>query len=217
MKKLAIGCLIAAGVLVVLALVAATAGYFLVYRPTLSALTYVSGAERLETRLTNRSPYEPPASGDLTEEQVARFLQVEERVQTGVGGRMAVFAEQHSQLERAAEGKRGPTRRQVHAALGTIGPVYLKAKSAQIDALNAANFSRAKYEWVRAQVYPAAGLPLARLDLRALMATEDVDFEEIIGLMRSPADQAVSEHNRALVERHLPRLKDWLALAFFDL
>jgi hypothetical protein len=191
----------------------ATWGYFRFYKPLLSANTYVGGAQRLETIIANKSAYDPPGSGELTADQVARFVAVEERVQARIGDRRLAFTTQYDVLRQIGG---GPTSRVVRRGLGEIGGVYLQAKEAQYRALNETGFSKAEYEWVRRQVYTAAGLPVAQLDLPQILV-DPGNLEKIIEIDRASIDGAAASRNRPLVERHLAKLNDWLALAFFDL
>jgi hypothetical protein len=205
--------LIVAAVLFLAAVGAVTAGYFMFYKPLLSANTYVGGARRLESIIANKSPYDPPGSGELTDDQVARFVTVEERVQRTVGSRIATFRTQYEVLTQTPD---GPTSRTVRRAMGEIGGVYLQAKETQYRALNEASFSKAEYEWVRQQVYAAAGLPFTHLDLPEILA-DPGNLEEVIPIERAPAGAVAAGRNQHLVEPHAARLKDWLLLAFFDL
>lgn len=218
MKRLLTWCLVGLGILGVLVVIALTAGYLLLYRPYIAPLGYVASGARLEERLTNRSRYVPPAGGRVSEEQVTRFVHVEERIEAVVGSRIEFVRTGYDELLRAAaDGARGPTRREAHRALGAIGPVFMRAKSAQIDALNEMGFSKAEYQWVRSQVYAEAGLTLSRLDLEAILSPDDQRFEQIISVRTTRPDDIVRQPDAQLVERYLPKLKEWLALAFFDL
>jgi hypothetical protein len=73
-----------------------------------------------------------------------------------------------------------------------------------------------RYEWVRQQVYAAADLPFARLDLQDLLV-DPGDLERLIRIDRPLRDGAAADLNRQLVNDHLTRLKEWIPLAFFDL
>ena len=205
--------LVVAAVLFVAAVGAVAAGYFMFYKPLLSANTYVVGARRLESIIADKSPYDPPGSGELTDDQVARFVTVEERIQKTVGARMATFRAQYEVLTQIPD---GPTSRTVRHAMGEIGGVYLQAKETQYKALNEVGFSKAEYEWVRQQAYAAAGLPFAHLDLPQIL-TDPANLEEVIPIERAPASAVVAGRNRHFVDQHAARLKDWLVLAFFDL
>lgn len=65
-------------------------------------------------------------------------------------------------------------------------------------------------------MYAAADLPFARLDLENLLV-DPGDLERLIRIDRPLRDGAAADVNRPLVTDHLARLKDWLALAYFDL
>jgi hypothetical protein len=213
MKKWMTGLLIVVATLVVLALAGLTAGYYKFYKPLLSANTSVAGAKKLERLIAETSAYEPPDTGALTADQVARFVSVMEGVEQRLGSRVATF---HAQKEALGGIAGSPTSRAVRGALGEIGGVYLQAKETQYRALNDVKFSKTEYEWVRQQVYAAADLPFARLDLQDLLV-DPGDLERLIRIDRPLRDGAAADLNRPLVNDHRARLKDWLALAFFDL
>jgi hypothetical protein len=213
MKKWMTGLLVVFAIFVVLALAGLTAGYYKFYKPLLSANTSVGGAKQLERLIADTSAYQPPDSGALTADQVACFVSVMERVEQRVGSRGATFRAQHEALGHVAG---SPTSRAVRGALGEIGGVYLQAKETQYRALNDVKFSKTEYEWVRQQVYAAADLPFARLDLQDLLV-DPGDLERLIRIDRPLRDWAAADLNRQLVNDHLTRLKEWIPLAFFDL
>jgi hypothetical protein len=117
MKKWAIGLLVAFVALVVVAVGVLTFAYYRFYKPLLSANTYVGGAQRLENLIVNKAPFTPPGARDLTEDQVARFVTVEEKVQGRIGARIADFRRQYEALAQATG---DPTSRVVRAAMGEI-------------------------------------------------------------------------------------------------
>jgi hypothetical protein len=100
-------------------------------------------------------------------------------------------------------------------ALAKIGPIYVKAKQAQIEAMNRANFSREEYLWVRRQVFDSAGLVLDELDLNGLR-TAAQDKRDVVDIKTIPAEPKATT-NTVLVSGRRPQLESWLALAFFDL
>jgi hypothetical protein len=208
-RKWAIAVLVVVGLLVVGVVATGAVFYFRFYKPLMSANTYVIGSQRLEHLITNQSPYDATADRVLTDDQVQRFVSVEERVEERIGRRMATFRTQYEVLNSRAG---GPTSRVVRAAMGEIGGVYLQAKETQYRALNAAGFSKAEYEWVRERVYVSAGLPFAHLDLPQILVNPG-DLEEVIDIERSSADAATNPSTRQRVEQ----LKKWLVLVFFDL
>ena len=87
MKKLAIGC----GVAVLVVGIAAAAVSYYVYRQVAGTLTQfaeLSQVPDLERTVTNRAPFSPPASEELTESQIEKLVQVQSEVRRRLGERM---------------------------------------------------------------------------------------------------------------------------------
>jgi hypothetical protein len=97
-----------------------------------------------------------------------------------------------------------------------IGPVYLKAKQAKVEAMNRAGFSRDEYRWVRRQVLAAAGLSLSELDLEG-MRTAAQERRDKVDVKTSSPEPVTTTANEALVASRRAQLESWLALAFFGL
>lgn len=216
-KQVAIAILALAGVLVLVLVVAGTYGYQRFYAPLVRPLMFVTAAGRLEQGLRNTSPFQVPESGALTPEQWTRYCDVEEAVETVVGPAMGVMAKQREALASNASQQSGevPLMTAI-AAFREIGPVYLKAKQAQIDALNKAGFSMDEYRWVRRQVLLGAGLPLAELDLDG-MKTAAQEKRAGVEVKTTAPEPTAAATNGALVSPRRAQLESWLALAFFDL
>ena len=176
MKKLLAGCLV---VVVLLMVVAGVAAYFLyrAARPVYdNARQMVEGASQLadavatEEKLVNTSAYAGPANGELTAGQVERFLRVQAHVKRTLGERAEAFKEKYKELAttRPDGTEVPPSLSQLLAGLSDMSKVYLDARRAQVDALNAEKFSREEFSWVRLRVYQAAGIEAAGYDPREL-------------------------------------------------
>ncbi len=221
MKKFLVGCLV---VIVLCAIALGVGGYFL-YRaasPVIdNARNYLQGLtelSKLEREIKNQSPYSEPASGELTEVQVQRFVRVQDSVRAALGQRMTEIEEQYKHLKPNSEGGRDPSITEVIAGLSDVGNAFMQARRFQVNALNAEGFSQAEYSWVRDRVFQAAGIEVANIvDLRKVEeAIKKGTGVEDIGVDRLPRS-TVPEKNRALVKPHMSKLDDWLPLAFFGL
>jgi len=214
MKKTGVALLIAGGVLLLALGGAATVFYVRVYRPIGSPLMAMAGGKTLEERrLQNHAEFLPPASGQLTAEQTTRFVAVEDAVLKQVASGIAVLTRGQRDLEQA----RGADALSVQAALrvfGDIKDVYLNAKVAQIDAMNRANFSKTEFEWVRRQLYSAAGLRLSQVDVSELIAGVP-DATVVVRQFELTGD--VPEQNQRLALPFVSRLQTWSTLGFFGL
>jgi hypothetical protein len=166
-----------------------------------------------DLRLQNRTAFLPPASGELTEKQTADFAAVEGRVQEQLAARNAVLAQAQEDLERADD---------AHAlsvpatllAFGDVQGFYVDAKKAQVDAMNRANVSKAEFEWVRRQLYRAAGLRLSQLDVSEILAGVR---DATVQVHRFEPDGPVPERNQFLARPLASKLQAWGALGFFGL
>ncbi len=216
-KQVAIAILALIGVVVLILVVVGTYGYQRYYAPILRPLMFVTAAGRLEQSLKNTSPFQPPASGALTPEQWSRFCDVESAVEAVMGKTMGVMAKQRETLTADAVTRTGavPLMTAI-AAFREIGPVYLKAKQAQIQALDRAGLSLEEFRWVRRQALLGAGLPLAELDVEG-MRTAPQEKRDRVEVKTIAPDPATTAENGALVASRRAQLESWLALAFFDL
>src|SRR5262249_20404979 len=159
--------------------------------------------------------FTPPAAGELTEEMVRRFVAVQEAMHARLGARIEEMkARQDEVLRRQqAEQRRATAAEDFTGGRGMMSPI-LEAKTAQVDALNAARFSLDEYYWVRGHVYAAAGLPVSGFDLRALAGATGTGGDAAGRPPAAPPGPA-PDRNKQLVAPYLPKLKDWAVLAFF--
>ena len=232
MKKVLTGCLI---VLVIALIGFGVAGYYAFRwaQPMIQSTgDYLERARQMSSlgdRVQNRAPYVPPASGELTATQVDRFVAVQTRVRDALGERWAEI-ETKSALIRdktqnnsaSADGLRRDrlelTVAEFTSVFSDLASIYIEARRAQVDALNAQKFSDAEYTWVRNRVYEAAGMEVA----------SGIDMSKIEALARDSAMKAnvtlpdikkpnVPEANIKLVRPHLVTLKGSLPIAVLGL
>jgi hypothetical protein len=219
-QKLLIGCL----VVIVLAAIALGVGGFFAYRAARPAFEqardYMSNLGRLgelaelDKQIAKRGGFDAPASGELTEAQVQRFVRVQTHMREGLGTRMKEIEAKYQGL--AGDGSRQPTPSEVFSGLAELAGLFVDARRYQVDALNTEALSQAEYDWVKARVYAAAGMQIA----------SGFDLRQIEEMARDGAAQVgvepptiptpdVPAKNRELVKPHLAEMKDWLPLAFF--
>lgn len=219
MKKLLIGLLAITGVGVVLL---AAGGYFAyrAARPAFdTAREYVPGFGRdlddLDKKITNQQSFTPPASAELTKDQVERFVRVQNSVRGALGQRVNELESKYRNLKVNADGSRLPSVSEFFSAMSELSGVLTDARRAQVDALNQEKFSAAEYDWVRKEFYQAAGVN-----------TVSRPLGELQRMINSVSDRAlVSDHtpintpeaNRELVKPHQRFVDDWLPLLFFGL
>ena len=222
MKKILTGCLI---VLVIAMIGFAVAGYY-AYRamkPVIdNATNYMDTATevaRLGENITNKTPFEPPTNGELTNTQLERFLAVQTRVRSELGDKWGEIEKKSAEIKAKADRNRPDrTLSEFTSVFSDIANIYLEGRRAQVNALNVQKFSEAEYQWVRARVYEAAGVSLAG----------NIDLSDIENLARQNAGQSgvelpkmdlpdVPEKNIALVKPHAAKVKEWIPMAALGL
>lgn len=218
MKKIAIGC----GVIAIVALIAAAvATYFVVSKvqSTVAEFTVLGEIPEIERGVRNTDAFTPPATGELTEAQVARFVTVQDQVRSLVGTRFAEFEAKYKDLSERMNRDRGSVfdAPAVIGAYRDLAQTFVEAKRAQVTALNAAGLSLDEYRWIRSQAYAALGVPISDFDLSRLIE----DIKEGREPQRPGGGVAVGpsgpEANKALVEPHRKSLEANAALPFFGL
>ena len=222
MKKILGGCLIVA----IIAMIGfGVAGYY-AYRaakPMLdSAGDYIARAREMVSigdRINNKTPYEPPVTGELTAAQVDRFVAVQGRVRSDMGDRWGQIETKSAEIQRRAQNnKTDLSLNEVASVFSDLANIYIEARKVQVNALNIHKFSDDEYSWVRRRVYEAAGVELAH----------GIDMSRIEEIARSGAKKSgmnmpdiptpqVPETNSRLVKPHIAKLKEWMPLAVLGL
>ena len=225
MKKLLIGCFLAA----VLLTVAAGGALYLAWGyvgPIVRTVTGVTegvtrlgGLAEIEEGLTTTAPFAAPDSSELTPAQVERFLRVQRQVRLALGTRGEAFAAKYREMTQTRpDGTTTlPTLPQLLDGVGDLSSVYLDAWRAQVQAMNTDGFSRDEFTWVRGRVYQAAGLDAARYDAGDL---EDVIEAMARGAKVDPPAVRLPDapaRNRALVKPHVAEVTSWLPMVVFGL
>jgi hypothetical protein len=220
-KKLLAGCLI----ILVLGVVAFVAGSYFLYRaasPMIqNAREFLAGAtelEQLEKQITNQSPFAPPASNELSEAQVQRFVRVQENVRNTLGQRVEEIEAKYKHLKGNQQGELSVT--EAFTAFSEMINVFVQARRVQVAALNQENFSQEEYAWVRDRVFQAAGYEVAsQIDFRKIEEAIRQGTGGSLGDLEAPdlPKVDVPEKNRALVKPHAAKMGEWLPLAFFGL
>lgn len=214
MTTLRKGLLIAAGVFLVLIIGAGTAFYMMIYRPIAYPMMAMIGPHTLEVRtLQNKGPFEPPDSGALTPEQVANFVSVEEAVAASIGAGAAVFDQKRAELAQASATDVLSVRSALPAFADLKAPI-MRAKVDQIEAMNRAKLSKQEFEWIRRELYRAAGLEFSQVDVSDLTTGEP---DPTVTVRRFTADGPANPVNAQLAQPLAAKLRVWLAFAFFGL
>ncbi len=211
MKKFIIGCLI----VVVVLIVAVVGVVYFVARPYIASFRGLSELPAIEKQVTNTASFTAPATGELTEDLVGRFVKVQEAIQKSLGPTFDQLKTKYDAMEKARQAEnRQATTMEGLTALKDLAGIIVQGKRAQVEALNANHFSLAEYNWVRGQVYAAAAIPLAQLDLSNIAAAAQQGAD----LVKAPPEIGeIPARNKELVAPYAEKLKEWAALGFFGL
>lgn len=163
MKKALGGCLVVALLLLV---VGGGALWWFVLRPAwqagnelIGAATQFAQIAQIEMKIANRTPYTPPDDGRIPPDALARFIAVQQTLNTRAGDSLAVLEIKYKELEaRNTSSSAEPDISDVLTAYGDLFGLVREAKVAQVDALNAQSMSIDEYRWLRSQAYLALGL-----------------------------------------------------------
>jgi hypothetical protein len=215
MKKLLIGCLVLA---VVLAVTAGAASYYL-YRKvdsTISGFKELGTVPELERSVRNKTPFTPPASGELTGAQLDRYLAVQQQVRARLGAGAAEIEQKYKTLlaKDSATIVDAPA---IISAYRDLAKTYVEAKRAQVAALNDAGLSLDEYRWVRRQAYAGIGMPLMELDVAQIMADVKAGRTPEQPTPALNVTPAAPPATVKLVEPHRKTLEANAGLAFFGL
>ena len=222
MKKILGGCLI---VLVIAAIGLAAAGFYAyrAMRPVIdNAANYMDKARevtKLSEDIKIKTPFEAPANGELTQQQVERFVAVQSRVRADLGDRWEQIEKKSKELKARAEANRNDwTFAEFTSVFSDVANIWIEARRAQVQALNIQRFSEQEYEWVRKRVYEAAGVQLAgNMDLSKIEALAR-DNAAANGVTIPPMDlPKVPEKNVELVKPHAAQIKEWIPMAALGL
>jgi hypothetical protein len=218
MKKFAIGC----GVVLLVALVVAAAGtYYAVskVKSTVAEFAEFGKIGQIEREVRNTGSFAPPESGELSDQQVARYVRVQAQIRQTLGVRFKELDQKYKALsERINKNQQGAMDLpELVSAYRDLASLFIEAKRAQVAALNAAQFSLSEYRWVRTQAYAALDMPLVNMDLAKII--EDAKAgkpTEQPGTVQVPTGGA-PEKNRTLLAPYKKLLEDNVALSFFGL
>jgi hypothetical protein len=214
MKKIILGCL---GVLVLVTVGAGIAGYLFVYKPAKSyvaSFTQLQEFPKLNAEIRNQATFTPPDSGELSADLVARYVKAQAAIEGRLGPRLKELDAKYKALEQANHGKPGFT--DGLTALKDLGTLLMDAKRAQVAALNDERFSLEEYQWVREQVYAAAGIPLTG-NFEQLIEKATSGDEASEDSMPEAFTGEIPEINKQLVAPHVEKLREAAALAFFGM
>ncbi len=215
MKKLAIGCGLVALVLAVAVIGVGYYGYLRV-RSTVAQVAELGKIPELEREVRVKTPFTAPDSGELTSDEVERFVQVQKRVRDRLGQEAAALERNYKELGEKKEATIAdlPT---LLAAYRDMASAWMEAKRTQIQALNDVGLSLEEYRWIRNSAYQALGVPFVDLDFARIAAEVKSGMKEPAGRIEGAFTGTGPAANLKLVERYRKMLEDNVALASFGL
>ena len=215
MKKVGIGCLIVLGIL----LIALWVGARVVIH---KAKKFVAGYEQLQEipalnqQIRNQAAYDPPADGRLDTAQIERYMAVQNSMLARLGARGQQLKEKYDRLDQ--ELKQKGREANIVESLGAMQDLFsllMEAKRAQVDALNAAGFSYAEYQWIRQQTLITLGQGAVGLNIDTLVTNPNAAGSALA--MPVQINPEALEHNRGLLKPYEGNMDQWLMLTFFGL
>ncbi len=204
MPKIIGGCLI---VLFVLAVAGGLTGYFMFVKPAYEFATGVAGFateyQELNQSVRQRG-FDRPADGQITPEQVQRFLAAQSMMRSGMEGKLEDLEEKWKETQADIERRGGdPSLTEMVTAYRDLGDLIMEGKRQQVEALNRHNFSLEEYQFVRNTVYRALGEEVA------VAAFGDQQPPEM--------QRQVSDEILELVAAHREEIMENYAFAWFGL
>ena len=217
MKKLVIGC----GVVLVLSVIAFAGVSYYVYRQARTMVAQFAELRQvpdIERDVRKKDPFVPPSSGELTESQVERLLEVQSHIRERLGARFAELEQKYKSLTDKQEATITDLPA-LMAAYRDLAAAWVDAKRSQVEALNQAALSLEEYRWIRDQAYSAIGVPFVDLDIGKLVeeiaSGNSANVEP--GRLRGSIGPSGPEINRKLIEKFRKQFEDNLPLASFGL
>ena len=174
---------------------------------------------RLSDEVKNKSAYTAPATGELTQEQVDRFVAVQTRVRDELGARWAEIETKSAQIGAKSRENNGQLAfSEMASVFSDLSGIYMDARREQVNALNVQKFSDAEYTWVRRRVYEAAGVEIAGgIDLSKLEQLAREGAKNANLTMPDMPKSRVPAANAKLIKPHLAKVKEWVPMAVLGL
>src|SRR4051812_45628200 len=102
-----------------------------------NASSYVDKARevsRLSDEIKIKTPYTPPANGELTAQQVERFLAVQSRVRSDLGSKWDQIEQKSAELKAKAEGsqRKDMTFSEFTSVFSDVANIWLDGRRAQV-------------------------------------------------------------------------------------
>jgi hypothetical protein len=202
------------GCLAVFVLVLGVGGFFayrFIYQPARNAFANVMELEnltKLNEDIRSRVDFVAPEGNLLTQEQVDRFMNVQQGMRETLQGTFTQLEQKYKDIEAQTQNQ-AMNIRQLFGAYSDLFKLIVEAKRVQVQQLNEYGFSLPEYQWVKEQVLGASGLPMAGFDLSQLMNEGAETVQRVI--------ENVPQQNVDLLAPYKENIEENLAFSFFGL
>jgi hypothetical protein len=208
LRNVLLGCL---AVFVLVLGIGGFLAYRFIYQPVRGAIEsglQLENISRLNDEIRNRVAFTAPENNILTQEQVDRFMQVQQGMRESLQGTFNELEQKYKDLEAQTENQ-ALNIRQIFSGYADLFKLIVEAKRVQVEQLNEYSFSLQEYNWVKEQILFAAGLPVRGFDLSQIMN----EGAETVTKMAENVPQV----NVDLLAPYKERLEEYLSFSFFGL
>ncbi len=202
------------GCLAVFVLVLGVGGflaYRFVYQPIRNVAANVMELEnltKLNEEIRSRVEFVAPEGNILTQEQVDRFMNVQQGMRETLQGTFGQLEQKYKDIEAQTENQ-AMNIRQLFGAYSDLFKLIVEAKQVQVQQLNEYGFSLPEYQWVKEQVLGASGFPIAGFDLSQIMNEGAETVTKVL--------EDVPQQNVDLLAPYKENLEQYLSFSFFGL
>jgi hypothetical protein len=202
------------GCLAVFVLVLGVGGFFayrFIYQPLRGVAASVmefGEIGKLDETVSNRVQFAIPEANLLTQEQVERFMNVQQGMRENLQGTFTQLEQKYKDIESQSQNQ-AVNIRQVFNAYADLFKLIIEAKKVQVQQLNQYNFSLPEYQWVKEQVLFAAGLPVTGFDLSQIMNEGAKAVTKVA--------ESIPQQNIELLAPYKENLEQYLSFSFFGL
>lgn len=196
--------------------------YSFIYKPVTQGWDSLKEIREANTKIENQEAYEPPEDGQLTEEQVTRFVSVQKELNNHLEQTLEKMQNKYAEKEDDWDEGDMSMREKIQA-LSDAAQLYADAKNIQVETLNENDFSLDEYHFVRQAFYQALEMELIPYNFDAFAnaidrekLNTDIDLENFRAEKPEFSEEAL-ENNRELVSEYADKAEEWLRFAWWGL
>jgi hypothetical protein len=208
LRNVLLGCL---AVFVLVLGIGGFLAYRFIYQPIRNVATNALQLEnltQLNEEIRNRAEFIAPEGNLLTQEQVDRFINVQQGMRESLQGTFTQLEQKYQEIEAQSENQ-AMNIRQLFGAYADLFKLIVEAKRVQVQELNEQGFSLPEYQWVKEQILFAAGLPVAGFDLSQIINEGAQTVMKVA--------ENIPQQNIELLAPYRENLEQFLSFSFFGL